>query len=250
MERLKNETFQIKLLIVLLFLLLNIALIFFVGIPRISSVDDVAMEHDEKLLRVELMLANERAIDEKETRIELLKAEVEGFEEMVPDHVDYPQVIHDFYTYSLDQEVEPLYLSFSDAALIEETGETEEDENMVEEEKDILSALTLNFTARGSSAKIMKFLEDLDDISPLALTVDNVSLYNSEDGALRADVTFRQYVRGLASSDIPYEEYSFYVDSVGFSDLASLFEVGTGLQRVEEEPDPADNEATEETAAP
>lgn len=247
MDRLKNETFQMKLLIVLIFILINIALIFYVGIPGIHSVDDVAMEHNEKLLRVELMLANERVILEKEAEIENLRMEVEGFEEMVPDYIDYSQVIYDFYIYSLEHEVAPQYLSFSDAVVYEESDDEEELEKIQEEsnEGNTLSTLSLNFSASGSSEKIMRFLQNLDDISPLVLTVDNVTLYHSEDSQLVADITFRQYVRGLAASEKPYEEYSFYIDSVGFEDLASLFAVSDTEQISESEPTPSSEDDQE-----
>ncbi|MBO1266025.1 hypothetical protein J3A84_13385 [Proteiniclasticum sp. SCR006] len=236
MERLKNETFQIKLLIVLIFILINIALIFFIGIPRIRSVDDVAMEHNEKLLRVELMLANERVIDEKEAEIKNLRMEVEGFEDMVPDYIDYPQVIHDFNIYSLENEVAPQYLSFSDAVVYEEeVMEKPEEEHM---EENLLSTLTLNFSASGTSEKIIRFLQNLDDISSLALAVENVTLYHNEENQLNVDITFRQYVRGLEASGKPYEEYSFYLDSIGFENLSSLFTSSDAgqISEVDQEP--------------
>jgi len=253
MDRLKNQTFQFKVLLVLIFILLNLALVYFVALPGLGSVDEIATGHDEKLLRVELMLANERTIGEKEANIELLKVEVEGFDDMVPDYVDYPQVIYDFYTYSLNYDVSPLYLSFSDAAIIEvpvvEGEKTTEGEQSTDvEDKEIISTLTLNYSAMGSAENIVLFLKELEKISSLALTVDNVSLYETEEGQLGVDVTFIQYVRGLKASETPYEEYSFYVDSVGFKDIAALFGNSTGEVAPVGIEEPV--EATEETPAP
>lgn len=258
MDRLKNQTFQAKVLLVLIFILLNLALVHFVALPGIGSVDEIATGHNDKLLRVELMLANERTINEKEANIELLKVEVDGFEDMVPDYVDYPQVIYDFYTYTLKYEVSPLYLSFSDAAIIEvplADGEQAEESKPVTnaEDKEIISTLTLNYSAMGSAENIVRFLRELEEISPLALTVDNVSLYDTEDGQLGVDVTFIQYVRGLKASDTPYEEYSFYVDSVGFEDIAALFGSSASVPApgVPEEPveaEPVDDDLQEDTA--
>ncbi len=226
MERFKNQTFQVKLLVALLFLLLNVALITLVGIPGIKSVDGVAAAHNEKLQRVEQMLANEKIIEEKKANIEILGEQVASFEQQVPDNIDYPQVVYDFYTYSKALDMNPLNLTFSEAVSLEiPVVDGENPEATAEEDSDngAISTLSLNYTTTGTPQNIVRFLEDLDSISPLALTIDHLMIYEMENGELGVEINFRQYVRGLEDSNIPYTEYTFFQDTVGYDDVASLF---------------------------
>lgn len=226
MERLRNRTFQMKLGLYIFFFLLNVALIWFLGIPRIGSVEELSLQHEAELLKVELMLANERTIEEKTLEIAQMEKQINGFDERVPDHIDTPQVVFDFYSYSMDNQVIPTYLSFSEPLLLETAPppvEGASTEAPAKKNDELISTISLNFSARGKHEDMMGFLDGLEGISDLELTVENVDMHNTEDGLLEVVINFKQYVRGLGASEQYYTEYAFYEDNIGFDDLTSLF---------------------------
>jgi len=189
-------------------------------------VEELSLKHEAELQKVELMLTNERVIEEKTQEIARMEKEIEGFDEMVPDHIDTPQVVYDFYTYSVDHQVTPTYLSFSEPVLLETAPPPVEGASTVpaEGKKDeLISTLSLNFTAQGKHGDMIRFLADLEKISELELTIENIDMYNTEDNLMEVVINFRQYVRGLDASDLPYADYTFFEDSTGYDDLESIF---------------------------
>lgn len=222
MENLKSKSVWSRIIVYSLFILINFMLVWFYGIPRIQAVDEISKVNEENLLRVEQLVKDKFEIKNNEEKIRELEALTADYEILVPQNLDTPQIVYDFYTYANLYGVTPVYLDFS---LPASEGVAEGAETAVEtpEENTGITALELGFSAKGTRANMIRFLENIGGITTQKLTVNSISLSSLEAGNMQVDISFMQYVQSSDVSGQPYSNYVFYLDTIGFDDIAALF---------------------------
>ena len=194
----------------------------FYGIPRIQALDEVSKTNEENLLRVEQLVKDQFEIKNNEADITELKALTADYEILVPKDLDTPQIVYDFYTYSNLYGVTPEYLDFS-LPEDKELAEGAETSAEVPEGAMGITELELSFSAKGTHANMIRFLENIGGITAQQLNVNSISLTSLDAGNLQVDISFMQYVQSSGVSKEPYKNYVFYLDTIGFEDIAALF---------------------------
>ncbi|MFA9396696.1 MAG: hypothetical protein ACERKV_00325 [Clostridiaceae bacterium] len=254
---------EILVFVLIVFVAINYGVYNYVLLPYEDKVVEAKEAYQAKILLQE-QKENEKA------EYESLKAELEEManypaelDELTAEAIDTPQLIYDFYNYCKKYEVNggELVFDLAGVQLQSENGELSSVNQEEQETKKVLK-MTIGLTADGETAKMDKFLRNLNSITDrkinvfsIELTADTTEsvvllpddLVNTEpeydeDGNpvsqdltdielpdsevtknLEANIVFYQYIMLDSEQADKLKTYDFYHEDIGFDSIEDLF---------------------------
>ena len=198
---------------------------------------------------------SEHSSDIKE-RINKLNAQSSAVDVQIPEYIDTPQLVYDFYTACKNYKVQGEKISFQldrssknsgensaseesgqntgtiDARDTEKSGATNTAASSAEPAINGLAKLTIQLSLSGSRDDMDNFIRHLNNITKRKLNVNSINLsYSSASSAdsISAVIIFNQYVQTDSSGklNIPSgtsSEYSFYKNPVPYNNITDMLQ--------------------------
>lgn len=166
------------------------------------------------------------------SQINKLKSQASAVDEKIPEYIDTPQLVYDFYTSCRNYKVQGESISFQlPGGNKNSNGQKSTGNNSSSISGLKTLAIQLNLT--GSKENIEYFIKNLNNITKRKINVNSISLNfsgaSSDD--LSAVIIFNQYVQtdNRGNLNIPADtasEYSFYKGPKPYSSITDMLQNG------------------------